>query len=89
MQLIQIFSIILFAAYTVTRLILVRFISIFRRSKTLEKSAIKIFSLKIVKQNSIGGAIVVFAAYSVYGQISVRFLLEIFGPLVFCCLALS
>jgi len=51
---------------------------------TSEYSPIRSIGLTLVKLNSIGGAIILFAAASVYGQISVCFSLEIFVILQRC-----
>jgi len=60
------FFIILFAAFTVNTQILVRFPGNFQH-----------FSVKIVQINSLSGAIVLFAAFSVYGRIYVCFFLKL------------
>jgi len=82
-QLIRIVFIILFAAYTVNRRILVysaRFFVVLKHCRNRQS----IFLLKIVTINLIGGAIVLFAAYSVYGRISVRFSFKICVILQHC-----
>jgi len=83
MQLIHVFFIIFFVAYTVNRQILVHFSSIFVVLKHRRNQQQNFFP-KIVKINSIGGAIILFVDYLVHGRFSVCFFLKIFVILQHC-----